>query len=277
MRERRGDGRGPTARRRLIHGAVAWLAAAAVAVAADRAAALDLSVDMTLVLAVDTSASVDAEEYALQRGGLAAAFRDREVAEAIAAGPLKRIAVSVIEWAGAAQQVQVVAWTLVDGPGGALALADRIDSLERAIPTGATSIAGALAFGTALLRTAPYETARRVIDLSGDGRNNQGQDVEDVRRVVVAQGVTINGLAILNEHPTLDYYFRDRVVGGTGAFVEVAHDYNAYVGAIRRKLIREIRSLTVSGRDPDPDRSPTPATRLPESRVRLAAAPPTAR
>jgi len=247
-------------------------AAMAVATAGRVATAQDLPVDMTLVLAVDTSASVDATEYALQRGGLAAAFRDREVAEAIAAGPLRRIAVAVIEWAGAAQQVQVVGWTLIDGPGGARSMADRIDTLERSIPTGATSIAGALAFGTALLRTAPFETARRVIDLSGDGRNNQGRNVEDVRRVVVAQGVTINGLAILNEHPTLDYYFKDRVIGGAGSFVEVAHDYDAYVDAIRRKLIREIRSLTVSEASPQGVEAVV-ASRLPESRVRLASVP----
>jgi hypothetical protein len=255
----------------------AVLAAAVVAgAAAGPARASGAAVDMTLVLALDTSASVDAEEYAQQRGGLAAAFRDREVADAIAAGPMKRIAVSVIEWAGASQQVQVVGWTLLEDAGGALALADRIDALERAIPTGATSIAGALSFGTALLRAAPFETGRRVIDLSGDGRNNQGRKVEEVRRIVVAQGVTINALAILNEHPTLNFYFEDHVIGGAGAFVEVADDYRAYVGAIRRKLIREIRSLTVSEGGPGapgPDR----ALPVPESRVRLAEVPPPAR
>lgn len=250
-------------------GWVGMLTAAVIGAAVGPAVAQVLPVDLTLVLAVDTSASVDADEYALQRGGLATAFRDPEVVEAVAAGPLKRIAVSVVEWAGASQQVQVIGWTLVEGSGAALSLADRIDTLERSIPTGATSIAGALAFGTALLRAAPFETARRVIDLSGDGRNNQGRDVEDVRRVVVAQGVTINGLAILNEHPTLDYYFRDRVIGGAGSFVEVAHDYDAYVGAIRRKLIREIRSLTVS-EVPEHGIGVVIATRLPESQGRLA-------
>lgn len=245
------------------------------------AGASEPTVDMTLVLALDTSASVDAEEYAQQRGGLAAAFRDREVVDAIAAGPLKRIAVAVMEWAGATQQVQVVGWTLLGDAGSALALADRIDALERAIPTGATSIAGALSFGTALLRAAPFDTGRRVIDLSGDGRNNQGRKVEDVRRIVVAQGVTINALAILNEHPTLNYYFEDRVIGGTGAFVEVANDYRDYVGAIRRKLIREIRSLTVSEAGPESPGPEAPgpgrALPLPESRVRLAAVPPPSR
>ncbi len=229
--------------------------------AAGPAVATNVEVDLALVLALDSSASVDAEEFALQRGGLAAAFRDREVVEAIAAGPLRRIAVTVMEWAGAVQQVVSVEWVVVADSTGAWELADRIDALDRAIPTGATSIAGALIFGNALLRTAPFDATRRVIDLSGDGRNNQGQNVEDVRRLVVAHGVTINGLAILNEHPTLNHYFQDRVIGGPGAFVEIAEDYSAYVGAIRRKLIREIRSLTVSD-----------ATPPPESRVQLVAA-----
>lgn len=266
-----------TVGRGLRQHAVGLLAAAALV--SGSAAAADPAVDLALVLALDSSASVDAQEYALQRGGLAAAFRDHEVAAAIVGGPLKRIAVAVVEWAGASQQVLVIGWTMLEDAGGVLALADRIDALERAIPTGATSIAGALAFGTALLRAAPFEPTRRVIDLSGDGRNNQGQNVEDVRRVVLGQGVTINGLAILNEHPTLDYYFRDRVIGGAGSFVEIAHDYGAYVGAIRRKLIREIRSLTVSdatGGSPG-DAVPGTALALPETAARLASAPPPTR
>ena len=245
---------------------LAAAAAVVLALAVGQASAA-VDVDLALVLALDSSASVDSEEFALQRGGVAAAFRDREVVEAIAAGPLKRIAVTVIEWAGSVQQKVVVGWTVVGDADGALALADRIDGLDRAIPTGATSIASALAFASTLLRAAPFTATRRVIDVSGDGRNNQGRNVEDVRRLVVAQGTTINALAILNEHPTLDYYFEERVIGGAGAFVEVAADYGVYVEAIRRKLIREIRSLTVSDA----------ATPSPESRAVLAAAPTPAR
>ena len=110
-----------------------WAPIVAVAgiIAAGPVAAAELGVDLALVLALDSSASVDAEEFALQRGGLAAAFRDREIAEAIAAGPQRRIAVTVMEWAGAVQQVVSVEWTVIGNPGGALALADSIDSLER--------------------------------------------------------------------------------------------------------------------------------------------------
>ncbi|MCR9070474.1 MAG: DUF1194 domain-containing protein [Alphaproteobacteria bacterium] len=203
-------------------------------------------VDLALVLAVDSSASVDESEFALQRDGLAQAFRDAEVIEAIESGPFKRIAVALVEWAGHADQSIDIPWTLVDGPSAALALSDRIAALDRRIPTGATSIAGALTFANALLLSNPFEASRLVIDLSGDGRNNQGPPVESVRRSVVAEGVTINGLAIVNEHPTLNYYFEDRVIGGVAAFVEVANDYEDYPRAIRRKLIREIRTLNIS-------------------------------
>ena len=203
-------------------------------------------VDLALVLALDSSASVDESEFALQRDGLAQAFRDPEVIKAIESGPFKRIAVTVVEWAGHAEQTVDIPWTLVDGGDGALVLADRIDGLERRILTGATSIAGALTFANSLLMSTPYDSARLVIDLSGDGRNNQGPPVETVRHDVVAQGVTINGLAIVNEHPTLNYYFEDRVIGGTAAFVEVANDYADYPRAIRRKLIREIRTMNIS-------------------------------
>ncbi len=212
-------------------------------------------VDLALVLAVDSSASVDESEFALQRGGLAQAFRDPEVIKAIESGPFRRIAVTVVEWAGHAEQTVDIPWTVVDGGAGARALADRIDGLQRQILTGATSIAGAITFANSLLHSHPFEADRLVIDLSGDGRNNQGPAVETVRQGVVAQGVTINGLAIVNEHPTLNYYFEDRVIGGTAAFVEVANDYKDYPRAIRRKLIREIRTMNISApRQTPPDR-----------------------
>ncbi len=212
-------------------------------VATVASARAQVPVDVALVLALDSSASVDEREFAIQRGGLADAFRDPEVVRAIMAGPLKRIAVTVMEWA---EQVVDIPWIVVEDAGSANLLADRIDGQSRSIPTGATSIAGALRFASSLLRTAPVDGTRLVIDISGDGRNNQGQPVDIVRRAVVAQGVTINGLAIVNEHPTLNYYFEDRVIGGPAAFVEIANNYADYPRAIRRKLIREIRTLSVS-------------------------------
>jgi hypothetical protein len=220
----------------------------ALALVLPRAGAAQVPVDLNLVLALDSSASVDANEFALQRDGLAAAFRDPKVVEAIQGGPLKRIAVTVFEWSGEVQQQVDIGWTLLESTSDVLALSNRISGLGRSIPTGATSIAGALSFGNSLLQGSPFEANRQVIDLSGDGRNNQGMDVRIVRRAVIGQGVTINALAILNEHPTLNYYYEDRVIGGIGAFVQIAEDYVDYASAINRKLIREIRSLTVSDR-----------------------------
>jgi len=225
--------------------ALVWICPLVLTVAAP--ARSQTPVDLALVLALDSSASVDDGEFGLQREGLASAFRDPRVIEAIKSGPLGRIAVLVMEWSGEAQQQVDIGWRILDGAATALAFADRVSALPRNIPTGATSIAGALTFANSLLRSAPVEATRRAIDISGDGRNNQGLEIGLVRRAVVGQGVTINALAILNEHPTLNFYFEDRVIGGTGAFVEIAEDYSDYRRAINKKLIREIRGLQVSG------------------------------
>jgi hypothetical protein len=232
-------------------------------------ASAQVPVDVALVLALDSSASVDAGEFALQRDGLAAAFRDPQVIQAIQNGPLKRIAVSVIEWAGEAQQQVDIGWSVIQSAADATAFADRVARLNRSIPTGATSIAGALSFANAHLRSAPVEATRKVIDLSGDGRNNQGMDVRIVRRAVIANGVTINALAILNEHPTLNYYYEDRVIGGVGAFVEIAENYADYREAINRKIIREIRSLSVSEGPATGERRTLSAMILPHERATL--------
>jgi hypothetical protein len=250
---------------------LAALFVSALPLATTPTARAQVPVDLALVLALDSSASVDEGEFAVQRGGLAMAFRDPEVIEAIATGPFKRIAVTVIEWAGQNDQSVDVPWTVVDDAATAVALADRVDALERQILTGATSISGALTFANTLLGFSPFDASRKVIDLSGDGRNNQGPSVEVVRRSVVSQGVTINGLAIVNEHPTLNYYFEDRVIGGTSAFVEVAADYDAYPRAIRRKLIREIRTLNISRpQTPNAPHHNAPAVRLAEASRRAA-------
>ncbi len=203
-------------------------------------------VDLELVLAVDSSASVDAHEFHLQVQGMSRAFRDTEVLAAIQSGPNKAIAVSVVEWASNDLQTVNVPWMLIDGPTSARWMADSLDGMSRSIAGGATSISGALRFSAALFHNNGFTGLRRVIDLSCDGRNNQGPVVEVIRDVLVGRGVAINGLTILNEHPTLNYYFRQRIIGGPGAFVEIAKDYNAYADAFVRKLIREIRNVPIS-------------------------------
>lgn len=212
------------------------------------AAAAEVQVDLELVLAIDSSDSVDEREYALQVGGLADAFRDRAVHEAIAGGPLGAIAVSVVEWSGRYQQVVQVPWTRLDGPAAAEALADDIAVLRRAFDEGVTSISGALDFAAAQFAGNGFAAARRVIDISSDGVQNQGRRIDLARDAALADDLTINALVILNEMPDLQEYFSERVIGGLGAFVMVANDYPDYPEAIRRKLLREIGQTPVSRR-----------------------------
>lgn len=224
---------------RVMVGGLAVLAAAFSAPADAR------SVDIELVIAVDSSTSVDFDEFNLQVRGLAAAFRDPTVVAAVADGPRGAISVAVFEWADPASQMLAVPWTVIDGPATANAFARRVDGMTRQVPRGGTSIAGALAFASVLFQNNPHPGDRQVIDLTADGRNNQGPAVDQLRDLLVARGITINGMVILNDDAVLDGYFEDRVIGGPDAFVEAAADYTDYAKAIRRKLIREIRGLDI--------------------------------
>ena len=224
---------------RVMVGGLAVLAAAFSAPADAR------SVDIELVIAVDSSTSVDFDEFNLQVRGLAAAFRDPTVVAAVADGPRGAISVAVFEWADPASQMLAVPWTVIDGTATANAFARRVDGMTRQVPRGGTSIAGALAFASVLFQNNPHPGDRQVIDLTADGRNNQGPAVDQLRDLLVARGITINGMVILNDDAVLDGYFEDRVIGGPDAFVEAAADYTDYAKAIRRKLIREIRGLDI--------------------------------
>ena len=219
-------------------------------------AAAERPVDLELVLAIDSSASVDFREFGLQVGGMVRSFRDPAIVEAIATGSYKAIAVSVIEWASDDLQVMSVPWVVIDSAAAAERIAAALERMPRAIETGATSISGALRFSASLFARNGYRGLRRVIDLSCDGRNNQGPPVQVVRDVLVGRDITINGLTILNEHPTLDHYFRQQIIGGPGAFVEIAADYQSYSDTFLRKLVREIRNVPIS-------RAPVPVRPLP--------------
>lgn len=197
-------------------------------------------VDLILVLAVDCSYSVDEREFRLQMDGIGHAFRSPEVQRAIQYGPLGRIAVTVFQWSDAENQALSTPWTVIDSDSSANAFADRMFKVERQLSEGGTAIGAALMFGAAALEAAPFTANRRVIDISSDGRNNRGDIVDLARDEVIARGITINGLAILNEWPTLDKYFEQSVVGGPYHFVIKANDYEAYREAIYRKLVKEI-------------------------------------
>jgi hypothetical protein len=196
-------------------------------------------VDLALVLAVDVSASVTDDRYALQRYGFAAAFRSDAVIEAIGSGGRRAIAVTLVEWSGPSSQRQVIGWTIIDGAASGRAFGAALEEAPRAF-SDFTSISGALDYSVLVLRTSGLDAQRRVIDVSGDGANNSGRALADAREAALAAGITVNGLAILGNEPGLDDYYRDNVIGGDGAFMLVAQDYAAFSQAILRKLVREI-------------------------------------
>jgi hypothetical protein len=213
--------------------AAGWVAATAPPVAAAE------PVDLALVLAVDASSSVRPWEFDLQMKGLAAAFRDEAVLNAIKSAAPNGMAVTLVQWSSMNAQAQVFDWALVRDRASSEQVASKIDSIPRLVTGGATAISEAIDFSIRLLSTVPAQ--RRVIDVSGDGRDNQaGRDPIPARAHALAAGVTVNGLAILNEDPTLEYYYLLQIIAGKGSFVLVADDFDDFADAIRIKLIKEI-------------------------------------
>ncbi|MBS7791089.1 DUF1194 domain-containing protein [Roseococcus sp. SDR] len=204
-------------------------------------------VDVLLVLAVDVSRSIDEDEARLQREGYRNAVSDPRVVEVIRRGMIGAIGLAYVEWAGFEYQRLVLPWTRIANQADADAWASALAEAPRASLSW-TSISGGIDFSRRVLAEAPFEGTRRVIDVSGDGVNNSGRPAELARDEAVAQGIVINGLPIINDRPTfgrmpqipLDQYFQQSVIGGTGAFMIVAEDFDAFGTAVRRKLIREI-------------------------------------
>ncbi|MDN3564489.1 DUF1194 domain-containing protein [Paeniroseomonas aquatica] len=210
-------------------------------------------VDLALCLAIDVSASIDYDEFGLMLGGTAAAFRDGEVVAACLGGPRGAVAVAAVFWssAGPPQGGPEVAvpWMRVDSLAAAAALAEALEAAPRLPQAGATALGQGMAAGLALLARCPAEATRLVLDVSGDGRHNQGRAPGPVRDIGVAAGVTINGLAVLNEEPDLLDHYRAEVIGGPGSFAVPCADYADFAAAIRAKLLREIGGLLLSGLD----------------------------
>jgi hypothetical protein len=205
-------------------------------------------VDLDLVLAVDASGSINDREFELQIRGLAEAFRDPEVQTALQAPGRRGIAVALMQWSGQFQQVVSVDWTLVHDAPTALAFARRIEATQRRF-TAETAPGNALAAGIRLLQHNRFAGGREVIDISGDGEANSGAAPDPVRDAAAAAGITINGLAILDEIPTLNLYYAEHVIGGPDAFLIVAKDFGDFTRAIRQKLLREIQSAPLAGRE----------------------------
>jgi hypothetical protein len=234
--------------RLLVRTVLALVAATLTLCGAARAAE---QVDLLLVLASDVSRSVDTRKFELQRQGYAAALSNPRVIEAIKSGPHGRIAICFVEWSGATSQKLVIDWTIVSDFASARRIGDQMLELPRSF-ADRTSISAGLEFSMSLLERAPFEAARRTIDVSGDGTNNSGRDIASVRDEVLARGVTINGLVILSDTPLpwnpehtnppggLDNYYRNNVTGGPGSFVMVAENHNSFGQAIVKKMIAEI-------------------------------------
>jgi hypothetical protein len=230
----------------------ALLLAVGMLVSGARAAGADPEVDLALVLAVDISQSMEADEQELQREGFVEAFRSPDVHHAIRQGMLGRIAAVYIEWSGALDQRVVVPWTVIEQPEDALRFAVQL-AQSPTLHAGYTSLSGAIDFGVRLLRESDLAPVRRVIDISGDGPNNQGRAVTMARDEAVSRGIAINGLPIMLKQPSgiwdiedLDLYFRDCVIGGPGAFMIPVRQRHHFADAIKTKIVREISDLGTS-------------------------------
>jgi Protein of unknown function (DUF1194) len=208
-------------------------------------------VDLEVILAADVSRSIDDGEFDLQRKGYAAAVSDPRVLQAIRGRPGAAIGVCFIEWSGDEDQQVVVDWTEIRDEEDAGGMAAAIVAAPRSF-MGRTSISAAVDFAMAHFATSKWQAARRIIDISGDGTNNSGRPITEARDEAVAHGVTINGLAIINDKPNLGYsahtqppgglplYYQQNVVGGPNSFLLVVKDFNSFADAMAQKLAKEI-------------------------------------
>ncbi len=227
------------------------LGIAAVAAAARAEEAEDARVDVALVLVSDVSRSIDDSEFRVQKSGYHAALTSDAVVAAITDGPHGAIAIAYVEFASESQVRTVLDLTVVHDAASARALADRIVAAPRGF-SGRTAIGAGIAEAMRDLRASPFQGTRQVIDVCGDGTSNSGPDVSVVRYTAVEAGMTVNGLTIINDHPAslffahvqppggLTQYYRDRVIGGPGAFVLEVHDFATFGTAMTRKLVDEI-------------------------------------
>jgi hypothetical protein len=208
-------------------------------------------VDLLLALVTDVSRSIDDAEYVLEKTGYHAAFTDRDVLAAIRGGSIGAIAVTYIEFASAYEVRTVIDWTVIRDAASAQNFAERVRDAPRGF-WGRTAIGSGIEYALKALADARYDAERRVIDVCGDGTNNNGPDVATIRDEAVEQGITINGLTIINENPVswtfahvqppggLPKYYREYVTGGPGNFVEEVHDFRSFGTAMTRKLLSEI-------------------------------------
>ncbi|HTO60994.1 MAG TPA: DUF1194 domain-containing protein [Bradyrhizobium sp.] len=215
----------------------------------------ETQVDVELILATDISYSMDMDELAVQREGYADAIVSKEFLQALKAGPTGKIAITYFEWAASSDQKVIIPWRVIDGPESAGAVADEIRKtpIRRA---SRTSISGAIYFAMPLFDQNQYKGLRRVIDISGDGPNNNGAPVVPARDEALSKGIVINGLPIMVKEPSystmdidnLDWYYEDCVIGGPGSFVVPIKGREKFKEAIRTKLLQEVADRTPAPR-----------------------------
>jgi len=227
--------------------ALFWLLSALPGPPVMAASAAEVEVDVELMLAVDVSRSMTRRELEIQRRGYAEALLSREVLDAIRYGPRGQVAVTYVEWAGSLSQRIIVGWTLLrdraDAEAFAARLAAHFDSNLRR-----TSISGAIDYASGLFDGNGFAGLTQVIDISGDGPNNQGRPVTAARRDALVRGISINGLPLMTREgmgsqwhiEDLDRYYRDCVIGGPGAFVIPVLEWQHFPTAVKRKLVLEL-------------------------------------
>ena len=200
------------------------------------------AVDVALVLAVDSSGSISEQRLMMQIQGYLDALRHPSFTQAVQGGRHGRIALTFVEWTDARRQDQVVGWTVIEDEASAHSFATTVQTALRPLP-GWTSISAAIDYSVGLLLSSGFITTRRVIDISGDGANNDGRPVTEARDAAIAAGVTNNGLPIVEVEPDLEAYYRDNVIGGPDSFIVVARDSGNFGEAILRKLLVEIAGI----------------------------------
>lgn len=228
----------------ILLAAVLWPLCAVTSAQAD-------DVDVALVLVTDVSRSIDDSEFKLEKDGYASAFVNQKVLEAIQGGPTGRIAVAYVEFASSFEVRTVLDWTVIRDRGSAQAFIDSLAAAPRSF-WGRTSISAGMDQAVQLLSRTGLDATRHVIDVCGDGTNNAGREVAEARDDAVKSGITVNGLAIINDHPVswtfahvqppggLANYYRENVTGGPGSFVVEVHDFSTFGEAMTRKLVEEI-------------------------------------
>ncbi len=231
--------------RGFVSGSFKLMIGASVAVLSSPAVAIE-HVDLKLVLTTDVSGSISNDELWLERRGTAAAFLYPDVIRAIEGGALGRIAVAMIDFSSPGFGKTVIDWRIIHDRASAADFARAILAIPRT-PGNRTSISNALELGAQLIRSSETEivATRNVIDIAGDGPNNDGKSLPAVRQLVMAQGIVVNGLSIMDENangyfPNLDKYYQACVAGGRGAFVIVVRSFRDFGAAMRRKLVLEI-------------------------------------